>query len=125
VACLLLAMMKKYEWHKIAECEEEIVVGENGIAVFEIRNKKICITKYREEWFGFPYTCPHAGGILAGGYIDKIGNIVCPLHGYKFGLKNGRNSSGEGFYMRTFPIEIRPTGLFVGLDREGLFGIFS
>jgi 3-phenylpropionate/trans-cinnamate dioxygenase ferredoxin subunit len=109
-------MTKKYKWHKIAEKEEEIIVGENGIAVVEIQKKKICITKFREEWFAFPYTCPHAGGILAGGYIDKTGNIVCPLHGYRFSLKNGRNMSGEGFYMKTFPIEIRGNGIFIGME---------
>ena len=109
-------MIKKYEWHKVAGSEEEIIFQENGIAVVNVHNKKICITKYQEQWLGFPYTCPHAGGILAGGYIDKAGNVVCPLHGYKFSLKNGRNISGEGFYMRTFPVEIRTDGIFLGLD---------
>src|SRR5687768_9119482 len=98
-------MTKKYEWHKIAESEQEIVVGENGIAVVTVEDKKICIAKYQERWFAFPYTCPHAGGILANGYIDMIGNIVCPLHRYKFSLSNGRNTSGEGFYMKIYAIE--------------------
>ncbi|HKH62564.1 MAG TPA: Rieske 2Fe-2S domain-containing protein [Flavitalea sp.] len=118
-------MRKKYEWYKIAESEEEIVVGENGIAVVEVNNKKICITKFREEWFGFPYTCPHAGGILAGGYIDKTGNIVCPLHGYRFNLKNGRNISEEGFYMKTYPVESRSEGLFIGLEPGAFSAFFS
>ena len=118
-------MTKKHEWHKIAESDEEIRVEENGIAVINLQNKKICITKYQGQWFAFPYTCPHAGGILAGGYIDKTGNITCPLHGYKFSLKNGRNISGEGFSMKTFPVEIRADGIYVGLESGGLFGIFS
>ena len=118
-------MTKKYQWHKIAETEQEIILPENGIAVVEVNNKKICITKYQEQWFGFPFTCPHAGGVLAGGYIDKTGNVVCPLHGYKFNLKNGRNSSGEGFYMKTFPIEIRPEGIFAGIESGGFFSLFS
>lgn len=109
-------MTKKYDWYKIAEREEEIIVGENGIAVVEVHSKKICITKYQDQWFAFAYTCPHAGGILAGGYIDKTGNIACPLHGYKFSLKSGRNISGEGFYMRTFPVEIHTDGIFLGME---------
>src|SRR5688572_16186769 len=116
---------KKYDWHKIAESESEFTIPENGIVVIQVQNKKICIAKYQQQWFGFSYTCPHAGGILAGGYVDKTGNVTCPLHGYKFSLKNGRNSSGEGFFMKTFPIEIRRDGIYVGLESGGLFGIFS
>lgn len=117
-------MTKKFEWHKIAEDEKEITLAENGIAVIEVKNKKICLTKFQEQWFGFTYKCPHAGGLLASGYIDIVGNIVCPLHRYKFSLKNGRNTSGEGFYMKTYPVEVRLEGLFVGLETSGLFGIF-
>ena len=118
-------MTKKYEWHKIADNEKEIAMEENGIAVIEIKDKKICIAKFQEQWFGFPYKCPHAGGLLANGYIDVTGNIVCPVHRYKFSLKTGRNTSGEGYYMKTFPIEIRPEGFYVGFETGGLFGIFS
>ena len=54
-----------------------------------------------------------------------IGNIVCPLHRYKFSLTNGRNTSGEGFYMKTFPVEMREEGLYVGLETGGLLRMFS
>lgn len=118
-------MNKNYEWHKIAEHESEITLQENGIAIIEVKNKKICLAKFQEQWFGFPYTCPHAGGILAYGFIDMIGNVVCPLHRYKFSLTNGRNTSGEGFYMKTFPVEMREEGLYVGLETGGLLRMFS
>jgi 3-phenylpropionate/trans-cinnamate dioxygenase ferredoxin subunit len=118
-------MTKNYEWHKFADNENDLEISGNGIAVIEIKNKKICITKFQDQWFGFTYKCPHAGGMLANGYIDLVGNIVCPVHRYKFSLKNGRNSSGEGFYMKIFPIEKRPDGFFVGIEPAGLFGIFS
>jgi nitrite reductase/ring-hydroxylating ferredoxin subunit len=111
-------MTKNYEWHKIADSEEEIVLAENGIAVIEVKDKKICLTKFQEQWFGFPYKCPHAGGLLANGYIDLIGNIVCPLHRYKFSLKNGRDSNGEGYYMKTYAIKLRTDGVFVALEQS-------
>jgi nitrite reductase/ring-hydroxylating ferredoxin subunit len=105
-------------WYKIAEHENEIILAENGIAVVEVNNKKICITKFQQQWFAFAYTCPHASGLLANGYIDIIGNIVCPMHRYKFSLKNGRNTSGEGFYMKTYLVETRIDGVFVGLEKS-------
>jgi 3-phenylpropionate/trans-cinnamate dioxygenase ferredoxin subunit len=51
---------------------------------------------------------------MVNGYLDAQGNAVCPLHKYKFALKNGYNVTGEGYNMRTYPIEIRENGIFVG-----------
>jgi len=114
-------MINKFDWHKIANNEKEITVAENGIAVIEILDKKICLTKFQDQWFGFAYKCPHAGGLLANGYIDIIGNIVCPVHRYKFSLKNGRNTSGEGFYMKTYSVELREEGVFVAFEQSSWF----
>ncbi len=111
---------KKYKWHQVAESEADIHPAENGIASVEVKGKKICITKFQDAWFAFTWKCPHAGGPLAEGYIDVVGNIVCPLHRYKFSIKNGRNSSGEGYALKTYPTELRPEGLFIGLEEGGL-----
>lgn len=115
---------KQYNWHKIAEGEAELPMSDSHIAVIEVKGKKICVGKYQQEWFGFAYKCPHAGGIMADGYIDAVGNVVCPLHRYKFSVKNGRNTSGEGYYLKTYPIEQREDGLFLGLPDTGLFGLW-
>lgn len=113
----------QYNWVKIAEHVNEISFGDNQLAVSEARGKKICIGKHADSYFAFAYKCPHAGGFLAEGYIDPLGNIVCPLHRYKFSMKNGRNISGEGYYLKTWPVEIREEGVFVGMEvSRGLFG---
>ena len=114
---------KKYTWYKIAGHINEIEFAENNIAVAEIKDKKICIAKFKESYFAFAFQCPHAGGFLADGYIDAVGNIVCPIHRYKYDLKNGRNVNGEGYYLKNWPVEIREDGLYVGIEESsGLFG---
>ncbi|MBO9199524.1 MULTISPECIES: Rieske (2Fe-2S) protein [Niastella] len=113
---------KKYQYHQIAGHPTELNFNGQGIAVVEVKGKKICITSVGEEWFGFAYKCPHASGIMAEGYIDAVGNVVCPVHRYKFSLKNGRNTSGEGYYLKIYPVEMRGEALFVGLPDGGLFG---
>ncbi len=65
--------------------------------------------------------CPHAGGSIADGYIDQIDNVTCPLHRYKFSLQNGRNTSGEGYYLKTFPVQTTGDGIFIGIEEKGLF----
>ena len=110
-------------WYKIADHINELSFSDNNIAVAEMGGKKICIAKFKENVFAFAYSCPHACGILADGYIDALGNIVCPVHRYKYDMKNGRNVSGEGYYLKHWPMEVREDGVYVGMEtRGGLFG---
>ncbi|MGN6494491.1 MAG: Rieske (2Fe-2S) protein [Agriterribacter sp.] len=114
---------KEYDWIKIAEHVNEIDFGTNQLAVAEAKGKKICIGRHADAYFAFAFKCPHAGGILADGYIDAMGNVVCPLHRYKFNMKNGRNVTGEGYYLKTWPVEINDEGVFVGMEiSRGWFG---
>jgi nitrite reductase/ring-hydroxylating ferredoxin subunit len=113
---------KNYTWHKIAGSLGELEFSNNNIAVAEANGKKICIGKYNDSLFAFAFKCPHAGGILADGYIDSLGNVVCPLHRYKYDMKNGRNISGEGYYLKNWPIEFKSDGIYVGMEKGGLFG---
>jgi len=108
-------------WHKVAESPGELVKGSNGIAVADIGDKKICLALINDQWYGFAYKCPHASGLLANGFVDALGNITCPLHRYRFDIKNGRNTSGEGYYLKTYPVELRADGLYVQV-KTGLFG---
>ena len=109
-------------WHKIADHINELVFSDNNIAVTEMNGRRICVAKFKDEVFAFAWKCPHAGGMLAEGYIDALGNIVCPVHRYKYDMKNGRNVSGEGYYLKHWPVEIREEGVYVGMETSGLFG---
>lgn len=113
---------KKYTWHKIAETVSELKFSDNGLTEMEAGGKKFCLTSHNDNLHACAHKCPHAGGILAGGYTDALGNIVCPLHRYKFSLQNGRNTSGEGYYLKTFPIQIREDGVYIGFAENSLFG---
>ena len=106
---------KQHNWHKIGESVKSFEFSSDHIASVEVQGKKLCITHHQEKLFACSAKCPHAGGAIAQGYIDALGNIVCPLHRYKFSLQNGRNTSGEGYFLRTYPVEIRENGVFVGL----------
>jgi nitrite reductase/ring-hydroxylating ferredoxin subunit len=115
---------KKYQWHLIAATASELSFNANHITVVEVKGKKICIGRFQQQLFAFAYKCPHASGIMADGYIDAVGNVVCPVHRYKFNLQNGRNTSGEGYYLKTWPIRESEEGLFIGMPDGGLFGWF-
>src|SRR5215213_1641001 len=112
---------KKYSWHKIADSLEEIPFGENHLVQTDVSGKMVCLSRKSDQLFACVAKCPHAGGRLADGYIDATNNIVCPLHRYKFNLQNGRNTSGEGYFLKTFPVETTPDGVFIGIEETGLF----
>ena len=117
-------MAEKINWVKVAESIAEVPFGENGLAEVMAGDKKVCIGKHKEALFGFAARCPHASGSFANGFIDALGNVVCPLHRYKFCMKNGRNVSGEGYYLKHWPVEVRDDGIYVGLKTKSFFGLF-
>lgn len=115
-------MAETYKWHKIADDENEIFFQSNNIALVEVNGKRIGLARHMDRLFAFAYKCPHAGGILTDGWIDASGNIVCPIHRYRFNIENGRNTTGEGYYLKRWPVEKRTDGIYLGLEHSGLFG---
>jgi nitrite reductase/ring-hydroxylating ferredoxin subunit len=114
--------MGKLTWHKVADSINELPFNSCNLLATEVKGKKITLARIGDTVTACAYKCPHAGGLLEDGFIDAAGNIVCPLHRYKFSLQNGRNVSGEGYYLKTHPVEIREGGIYVGFEEKGLFG---
>ena len=77
--------------------------------------KKICIAKSGAELRAFSARCPHAGGDLSEGALDQKGNVICPVHGYRFSINSGRDADGEGYFLKIYTIEQTAEGLFLRL----------
>jgi nitrite reductase/ring-hydroxylating ferredoxin subunit len=104
------------KWYKIADGVQLLSWQTNAMCITAINGKKITLGKYNNQVFAFAHKCPHAGGIMADGFIDATGNVVCPLHRYKFSLAKGRNITGEGYYLKKYKVEEREDGLYVELE---------
>lgn len=114
---------KKYEWHRIADASAlSLAAGE--IRLISVARKKLCVTTHNGRLYAFSSKCPHAGGNLTAGHVDAHGNIVCPVHRYKYCLRNGFNVSGEGFYLKTYPLEYREDGIYAGFASDSLWDFF-
>lgn len=116
---------KKYSWYKIAESHADLPWQDNHLCEVIVKGKTICVAKHDNSVFACAHKCPHAGGHLADGFIDALGHVVCPLHRYKFSLINGRNTSGEGYYLKTYPVEERADGIYVGIEENSFFSLFK
>lgn len=102
-----------YNWTSIDLNIENIEEGK--ILEASAGEKQIALIRRGETVYAFAVTCPHASARLCEGWLDAQGRIVCPLHKYRFDPANGRNTSGEGYKLRTYPVEIREGIIFVGL----------
>ena len=116
---------KKIKWYKLADSKETIDWQNNNLTIAEAGGRKVTLAKINNDIYACAYKCPHASGVLADGYVDALGNIVCPLHRYKFSLQNGRNVSGEGYYLKTYAIEEREAGIFIGFEENPWLNIFK
>ena|SRR5579859_5152095 len=112
---------KKYKWHKIAGEAADIQWTKGNVAEVQVNGKTLCLGRLQEEWYGFGLLCPHAGAPMTMGYIDGACHVVCPVHSLKFNLKDGRDTNGDGYKLKTYPVEVREDGVYVGFDEGGLF----
>ena len=112
---------KTYHWVKIAGSLAELTFGANGLTEITANEKTLCLALHNGTLLACAQKCPHAGGTLAHGYLDISGNIVCPVHRYKFSLQSGYNVSGEGYFLKTFPVQVLTDGVFVGFEKRNIF----
>src|SRR5205823_5621930 len=106
--------MKLYNWNKVdAILVSELAEGK--LMVVQVAEKRVGLLKRNNTILAFTAACPHAGSNLCEGWIDSLGRIVCPEHQYRFDPVNGRNTSGEGYKLFTYPVEIKGDEIYVGM----------
>ena len=118
----LLLMDKGYNWHKIASSVEELNFPSSSIIQQEIAGKKSMCHIIMTSFTRVQPHVPMPGVYWQMGYVDAVGNIVCPVHRYKFSLQHGRNSSGEGYYLKIYKVEKREDGVYIGFQASWLMG---
>lgn len=101
-----------FTWHKIDSIAFS-GMEENKLTEVAVAAKRIGLLKKGTTVYAFTALCPHAGAPLCEGWLDPLGRIVCPDHKYRFDPVNGRNTSGEGYKLFTYPVEIRGDEIFV------------
>ena len=76
-------------------------LNDTDIAIFKIENKIFAVSN----------VCPHQQATkIYEGFIENE-CVVCPLHGWKFKLKDGKLESG-GRGLATYPIKILESKIF-------------
>jgi len=106
-------------------CKLDIELPEEDfVSLVKLDGKKICLIKHQSRLYAVQNTCPHAGGILSGGWC-KHGHIICPIHRYEYDLQTGRGAAGQGDYIDIYPVEEREDGVYIGLKESFWKRLFS
>ena len=110
----------QYYWFKLFEKESNAdnYLLPNTFLNFEFKGEKICVVKTTKGLFAFSNKCPHNGASLNKGFCTKQNEIVCPLHGYAFNLETGKTSANKNLILKTYPIKIEESGVYVGIISE-------
>ncbi len=112
------------KWYKIASSlpSDKDLLEENKVARLRVAGKVLFLARHNGKYYAGDNKCPHAGAPLHTGWLDECGHIVCPYHRFTFDIETGQNTSGEGYYIDTYPVEIRENGVYVGIpEKSGWF----
>lgn len=104
-------------WHKVAELDELI---EGRVKSATAGLQQVALVHFKGEYAAMDNRCPHQGGPLGEGSIEKGENdecwLRCPWHGWDFDPLTGKPPGGhEDSGQETFPVETREDGIYVGV----------
>lgn len=76
-------------------------IAEGSAKLVRMRGEEMAVFKSNGQLYGVQNICPHEGGQLSKGWLEN-GEVVCPLHGYKFDLKTGACSTDPSLKVKVF-----------------------
>lgn len=97
-------------WHKAVGADD---LDEGEVTVCPVGLKTVALTKLEGRYGAIDNRCPHQGGPLGQGTLEND-KIRCPWHGFDFDPFTGEAAGGPDFNVRTYPVEVREDGIYVG-----------
>ena len=111
---------QKLEWYKVAEKER---LPEGRVTTVTAGRKTLALVHFEGQYAAMENRCPHQGGPLGEGSIEKGVDdkcwLRCPWHGWDFDPLTGKPPGGhEDTGQEMFLVEERADGLYVGVPSE-------
>lgn len=108
------------EWFEVAKVDD---LPQGRVKTVTARTVSLCLSHYDGKWAAMDNRCPHQGGPLGEGSIEKGVEgkcwIRCPWHGWDFDPLTGAPPGGhEDTGQTLYPVEIRDNAVMVGLEAE-------
>ena len=87
---------------------------EGRVMTAVVAGRVLAITHYGGSYGVFDNRCPHAGGPLGEGSIER-GLLRCPWHGYDYDALTGEPPGGFSDSATGFEVEVRDGGVYIAL----------
>ncbi|HAA15198.1 MAG TPA: Rieske (2Fe-2S) protein [Cytophagales bacterium] len=94
----------------------EKALAENSLRRLRIGTRVICLARTPSGYYAVEDSCPHRGVALSDGHINYLEEVVCPLHSYRYSLKNGRECDQATMDVETYPLRWQEGALQIGLS---------
>ena len=101
-------------WHKVAGSDE---LPEGRVKTITVGRRSLALARYQGRYGALDNRCPHQGGPLGEGAIEK-GWLRCPWHGYDYNPLTGAPPDGFTDRPSCYATEERPDGVYVALPPE-------
>jgi thiamine pyrophosphate-dependent acetolactate synthase large subunit-like protein/nitrite reductase/ring-hydroxylating ferredoxin subunit len=113
-------MSEEMTWHKVADLDE---LPEGRVMSAKAGVRTVALSHFDGQYAAMDNKCPHQGGPLGEGSIEKGVDgqcwIRCPWHGWDFDPLTGKPPGGhDDSGQDTYPVEVRDDGIYVGLEAE-------
>ena len=101
-------------WHKVLQLGD---LTEGRVTTVTCEHKTLCMTHYQGQYGALDNHCPHQGGPLGEGSIEK-GWLRCPWHGFDYSPCNGKPPGGFDDAPQAYATQVRDDGVYVALPPE-------
>ncbi len=102
-------------WYRAADLDE---LPEGRAKSVNCGVHSICLTRYEGQYGALDNHCPHQGGPLGEGSIEK-GWLRCPWHGWDYHPITGESPGGFDERVPSHAVERRSDGIYVGIEEDG------
>ena len=107
--------MSEKIWYRVLDNKDRLPEGR--VKSVTAGHKGICLTHFEGKFSALDNRCPHQGGPLGEGSIEK-GMLRCPWHGWDFHPCTGLPPGGYDDGVPTYEVKEEDGAIFVGLDPE-------
>ncbi|MEQ8926543.1 MAG: Rieske 2Fe-2S domain-containing protein [Fulvivirga sp.] len=104
-------------WVKIFDSLDEAKrrMNHNEPVKITIRDTVLCGVRLEDKIYVTSNKCPHSGASLNEGSVNNFGEIICPLHSYRFNLLDGREANSNCSDLEIYPVRIKEDGVYLAL----------
>ncbi len=99
-------------WHRVLSLDE---LPDGRVKTVAAGHHSLAVTHFEGRYAALSNRCPHQGGPLGEGSIEK-GMLRCPWHGYDYCPLTGESPFGDS--VPTFPVQERDDGIYIGIEAD-------